>query len=258
VNGYPAVSYYDINNGKLKFVRATNASGTTWGTPMRPVSNIEFFGNYTSMISAGTGAAIAYYSSEHFLPFFVTSLDFALPVTFTHFAARWKNTAVQLDWQVADESGIGRYVIERSADGINFSTLTAITATNTHGIHSYNYQDESPLPGTNYYRIRIEEAAGGVRYSSIVTLKAGNNATQYVNVYPNPVKNNTLQFEASLPAGVYKIQVMNSAGVEVMKTVYQHSGGTVVQALPISQITNGIYHLIINGNKARITASFVR
>jgi hypothetical protein len=211
------------------------------------------------MISTGAGAGIAYYSTTNQLPYYVTTLDFALSVTFTHFEARWKNTAVQLDWQVADESSIERYTIERSADGKNFSTLAAVAANNTHGSHSYNYLDASPLPGTNYYRIRIEEATGGVRFSSIVTLKSDDNTTQYISVQPNPVKNNVLQFEASLPAGAYKLQVINSAGVTVMSASYQHNGGMAIQTIPVrSQLPSGVYHLVITGNKMKVVSSFVK
>jgi hypothetical protein len=111
----------------------------------------------------------------------------------------------------------------------------------------------------NYYRIRIEETTGGVRYSSIVTLKGSDNASQYISVQPNPVKNNVLQFEASLPAGAYKLQVINSAGVIVMSTSYQHNGGIAVQTLPVrSPITSGVYHLVISGNKTRVVSSFVK
>jgi hypothetical protein len=33
VNGNPAIAHYDDTNGDLRYVRATNASGTAWGTP---------------------------------------------------------------------------------------------------------------------------------------------------------------------------------------------------------------------------------
>ena len=165
-----------------------------------------------------------------------------MPVTLTSFDARWKNTTAQLDWQVADESSIERYGIERSADGNKFSALGIVAATNTHGNHNYTYLDASPLPGTNYYRLRIEEAGGNIRYSAIATLKSGNTATQYVSVYPNPLKNNTLKYEASLPVGAYKLQVINSVGVTVMSRPYQHNGGTAVQTIPVpSQIIKGVY-----------------
>jgi len=34
VNGNPAIAAYDATRGNLLFIRATNASGTAWGTPV--------------------------------------------------------------------------------------------------------------------------------------------------------------------------------------------------------------------------------
>jgi hypothetical protein len=62
-----------------------------------------------------------------------------------------------------------------------------------------------------------------------------------------------------LPAGTYKLQVINSAGVTVMSTRYQHNGGTAVKTLPVpSQLSKGLYHLVISDNKTRVTSSFVK
>ncbi|MCC7477362.1 PKD domain-containing protein [bacterium] len=34
VNGYPAICYFDVSNQRLRYVRATDAAGTGWGTPV--------------------------------------------------------------------------------------------------------------------------------------------------------------------------------------------------------------------------------
>jgi hypothetical protein len=212
------------------------------------------------MVTSGAGAAIVFFYGSRGLPYFTATTDFTiLPVTLTHIGAQWKNTAIQLNWQVADESNIDRYVIERSADGKTFSKLGSVTAVNEIHNHNYSYTDGSPLEGTNYYRLRIEETTGTVRYSTIVSLKANSTAGENLSVYPNPVRNNSLQFEASLPAGAYKLKVVNSAGVEVMSVNYQHGGGMAVQTLPVPhKITKGVYHLVISSSKVRVTTTFIK
>lgn len=39
VNGNPAMSYYDVTNQDLMYVRANDVNGTSWGTPVRVVSS---------------------------------------------------------------------------------------------------------------------------------------------------------------------------------------------------------------------------
>ncbi len=58
INGNPAVSYYGIQN--LRYVRATNAFGSAWNTPV----TIDITGNvgeYTSLKEVNGNPAIAYY-----------------------------------------------------------------------------------------------------------------------------------------------------------------------------------------------------
>jgi hypothetical protein len=61
VNGNPAISYYDISNNDLKYVRATDASGTTWGTPLVVDGLSGDVGQYTSLMIVNGNPAISYY-----------------------------------------------------------------------------------------------------------------------------------------------------------------------------------------------------
>jgi hypothetical protein len=222
--------------------------------------SISATGQYTSKISQGTGAAIAYYDTSEVSSYFVASTDFvSLPVTLTHIAGQWKNTAIQLSWQVADESNIEEYVVERSGDGRTFLALGTVAATNDIGTKNYSYPDASPLTGTNFYRLRIIENTGAARYSSIVIMKAASDVGQHLSIYPNPVKGNTIQYEVNLPAGEYTLKVVNSAGIAVTTGIYKHSGGIIVNVLPVSSIIPaGLYHLIISNNKAQVSTHFVK
>lgn len=62
VEGNPAVSYYDVTNGDLKYARATDATGGTWGTPIA-VETSGDVGRFTSLAIADGNPAIAYYDN---------------------------------------------------------------------------------------------------------------------------------------------------------------------------------------------------
>ncbi len=64
VGGNPAVSYYDATNNDLKFVRATDANGTTWGTPVT-LDATGFVGSYTSLAIVDGNPAISYYDGTN-------------------------------------------------------------------------------------------------------------------------------------------------------------------------------------------------
>jgi len=59
VDGNPAIAYYDNTRGDLKYVRATNVSGTDWGTPIF-VDTTGDMGQFASLQVVNGFPAIAY------------------------------------------------------------------------------------------------------------------------------------------------------------------------------------------------------
>jgi hypothetical protein len=63
VGGNPAISYYDATDEELKYVRATNANGTAWGSPVTvDGTGTEDVGQYTSLAVVNGNPAISYHS----------------------------------------------------------------------------------------------------------------------------------------------------------------------------------------------------
>jgi len=63
VNGNPAISYYDVSNTALRYIRATNASGTAWGGALTvDGAGGPNVGQYTSLAVIAGNPAISYYS----------------------------------------------------------------------------------------------------------------------------------------------------------------------------------------------------
>ncbi len=60
VNGNPAISYYDWGNDDLKYVRASDASGGSWGSPLT-LDSAGFVGEYTSLAVVNDFPAISYF-----------------------------------------------------------------------------------------------------------------------------------------------------------------------------------------------------
>ncbi|MCX6317629.1 MAG: T9SS type A sorting domain-containing protein [Bacteroidetes bacterium] len=120
-----------------------------------------------------------------FSGFFLQSTNTPLPVKLVSFTGKLNSDkTVTLNWKVAEQQDISTYTIERSNDGVLYSPVNAVNATNTD-----NYTILDPMPGTgkNYYRLKITENTGKVIFSNviIINLKAG----IVISLYPNPVSN---------------------------------------------------------------------
>jgi hypothetical protein len=87
-----------------------------------------------------------------------------LPVKLLSFDAYDQRVSVLLKWKVASEINFAFYQVERSSDGSAFRPIARIAAT---GSSDYNYNDQEPLNGTSYYRLRMVDYDGRFTFSSI-------------------------------------------------------------------------------------------
>ncbi|UAY52024.1 T9SS type A sorting domain-containing protein [Ferruginibacter albus] len=107
-----------------------------------------------------------------------------VPIKLLSFTAQAKEKNVLISWQTTAEINLKEYTIERSTDGITFTKIALVNASNDN---SYSFIDEYPYSGTNYYRLKSIDNNGEYTYSDIA--KVSFQFSQYIlTVYPNPVK----------------------------------------------------------------------
>jgi len=96
------------------------------------------------------------------------------------------NTNV-INWVTVTEINMSYFLVERSYDGVNFSSLGRVNAQRAPGLGSYEWRDDNHLPGYNYYRLRMVDIGGQSRFSSVVRVYTGNYKDNKLLVSPNPV-----------------------------------------------------------------------
>lgn len=120
-------------------------------------------------------------------------------------------TSAKLSWHIANESAINSYVIERSADGVRFSSL-ASTMVITGNLGNYTFTDDKITANekTVYYRIRGNEQSGKYVYSatkavSFVSLE------QTAGIYPNPAVSQAI---VTIPGAneLVRVHILDNAG----------------------------------------------
>lgn len=181
-----------------------------------------------------------------------------LPVNFANVKAYSKGTGVQLDWSNMTETDVLNYVVERSSNGVDFTTVANVMAKqNDGGKADYSFYDATPA-AVNYYRIQSLEGNNSKKYSVIV--KVDTKATKAdVVLYPNPVTGNTLSLQATaLDKGQYTVRVMSANGQQVFAKSMTHAGGAVTSSIELpSTVKPGMYTLQIAGGNTTINKSFI-
>ena len=104
------------------------------------------------------------------------------------FSGQWKNGNIQLSWQMADETDMSYYIVERSTDGVVFTPVQQIEATGGT-LNTYTATDTHVPAGVVYYRIQMVEESGSMSYSNIISFNDVN--TQPFSVYPSLITGNT-------------------------------------------------------------------
>jgi len=164
-----------------------------------------------------------------------------LPVSLLNFSAKKNNSSIDINWTTDDESGMSHYELQRSSDGRSFSNIQSVQSRNSVSRANYSANDNKPLNGIAYYRLKMVEVDGSATYSKIVSVQfaTGN----LITIYPTLWKKGTM-LNISNPNNVkLTAYFFNSAG--------QHLGisTTINSSLPTSILNNQkgiIYFKIIN------------
>jgi len=204
-------------------IDASNASNSIIVQPIIEDQSAKGYWSYT-------------FTFSEFSLFALVSPLVALPVDLVSFTAAKQGTAARLSWTSANETNFRNYEVERSADGVTYTVIGVVAATGGPGREqSYQFVDNAPHSGKNYYRLKMNNTNGTFKTSEVRTLNfTGNNA---FTMSPNPAQNKiTLQFDAVINNGTIRISNQQGQLVKQLRTT-----GALKTDINISELAAGVY-----------------
>ena len=102
------------------------------------------------------------------------------PANLVFFNIEGVNGMPKLVWTTASETNMQSFVIEKSADAVNFAPIASVAATNTQTAANYNYTDSVYTIGRLYYRIKMVEQNNSAAYSQV---RIFSNQGSYIGYY---------------------------------------------------------------------------
>ncbi|MCC7402124.1 MAG: choice-of-anchor J domain-containing protein [Chitinophagaceae bacterium] len=192
-------------------------------------------------------------ASDHLPVYSRFDIQQVLPVTLVNFSGKAVENSVLLTWTTAAEFNNDRFLVQRSTDGINFITIGIVKGAGTaSGLHSYQYTDNNPVSGANYYRLIQEDIDGRPTVSGTIRINFSANEMASLRVYPNPVsRNGQVTLALANAAGVYNVTVFSVTGNVVLKA--QGSLESINRSVndQLGKLNSGIYMLqLSNGMKS--------
>jgi hypothetical protein len=164
-----------------------------------------------------------------------------LPVRFTSFTVTADGCKALLEWQTGMEQNNSHFLVERSSNGTQFTTIARVEAAgNSNATNTYKFTDEAPVSGVTYYRITQVDFDGKYSGTDIKAIRIQcNGSAVALKAYPNPARS---QVNIQSGKAIAQVNVVAASGQTVMKYVpSQNQGGTF--SLNIQHIQNGIYLL---------------
>lgn len=205
---------------------------------------------------------VSYDSVNNFMPkgspdYSVTFTNGSLPLLVTSFTGVYANGTDHLTTSVTNVVNVKEIDLQKSFDGIHFIYLGSMAGGNVVP-GTYNYNDVNPLPGNNYYRLKVIDIDGLSSYSNVVLL---NNSKQHlITCYPNPVTESmTIEFNNVLP-GSYKLVLTDIEGKTIQSGTISILGNSETRILSFSGYAPGNYILSVidNGGNRIINKKIVK
>lgn len=178
-----------------------------------------------------------------------------LAADFIQTRAQALNKGAYLSWVVANENNIKNYDIERSFDGIGFSSIGSVNAKNLAEAY-YNFTDPDKINGNVYFRIKMIDKNGLYKYSNVQFLSSA------IDFEVKSIKNpftNIITAELIVPRdGLLNMSLYNGRGQLIkMQQVAVVKGINTVQLDKIDN-PNGIYYLSLDFNNETIKRKLVK
>ena len=154
------------------------------------------------------------------------------------------NGNVLLKWTTISEHNHKYFSIEHSSDGVNYTVIGQISSLgNTSNGFSYEFMDNKPATGKNFYRLKLVDISASHKYSDIRIVQVNPRYQGRLIVFPNPaVSTITMQLNVedneAIKVGIYD----GTGNMALSKTCIIQNQKI---ELDIESLTTGVYAIVI-------------
>lgn len=256
----------NFNGDPTKFARIKLLSFPDFGTSGNSLFGLSFNGSdvadFVNPFYSITTISVATNSAVDASIVETTGLV-PLPVKFLSFNAVKNNNTALLNWAVENEDGMTlNYEVEKSINGVDFSTVTSINALNNgRAGNSYNFTIDNlsaiRATGIIYFRIKQIDRDGRFVYTQIRSVRLDGKALA-IGVYPNPIRtvaNVSFDLESNVKVAV---SVTDASGKQVLANQIQGFKGNNITKLDMTKFASGSYTLKVQAGEEVKVISIVK
>ncbi|HUH75400.1 MAG TPA: T9SS type A sorting domain-containing protein [Chitinophagales bacterium] len=182
-----------------------------------------------------------------------------LPIELLSFTGYNKERVNVLNWSTASEMNTEYFAIERSSNGKVWTEIGSVSANGFSKIPiHYEYVDNFPLNGHNYYRLKVIDFDNTYEFSQIINISIDSHEEKVsgiLAVYPNPSSGIFYIVINSTSSYVGKLEVINIHGQSMAAFEKAIVKGENVTKLDLKLLPAGTYILVSTDDKGNRTES---
>jgi len=165
-----------------------------------------------------------------------------LPTTLTEFKGTSFGHYNLLNWSTEKEIDNDYFELERSADGINFAKIATIDAIGVSSmLQHYQYSDNQPINGWNYYRLKQVDNNSAYQYSSTIALYNGNDEVG-IKLQPNPATDKvSFDYIGADINAEFKVEIVDVSGRKLFVKEYTPTNSRVQETISTKDFSSGVY-----------------
>jgi hypothetical protein len=175
---------------------------------------------------------------------YTINVSIVLANTLSSFTGQSTDEGNLLTWVSYNETATTNFTVQRSVDGINFTSIGDVAGSGNGSTVNHSFTDISPIPNTpNSYRLEWTDGNGNIAYSNIVTLAASSMST-VVDISPNPFRDQLTVRLSLSQAEPVTIRVLDSRGMLLKQGQYQGAKGpNAIEVNGLSALPASVYFI---------------
>ena len=181
-----------------------------------------------------------------------------LPITLVYFNGSKTIGGNLLSWKINSTSSNMSFQVERSADSRNYAAIGSLSADQNRAVTPFDFTDNKPVAGINYYRIKITDVDGKVSYTNVVAINNKVSGIEIIGLQPTLVQNDAMLYIAAAKAGKLEISVTDMTGKKLKAQTISVVEGENKVTMNFGSLAAGIYNLSSINESGKSTIRFVK
>jgi hypothetical protein len=252
ISGITAPSYLRLTKNGSTFTAWTSADGVVW-TQVGPTINLGF-GMNTNVVG---GMAITSHNNAQLSVATIDNVleqNSPLAIKLSSFTAQnINNQYVALEWTTSMEQNNNYFIVQRSADGVQFADLLNVPGIGNSVLPTnYSARDNAPLQGINYYRLKSVDFDGKYTFSPVLIVRFGSQVAPML--FPNPASTFFTVVAGQEP--MKDITIFDMTGKSVRRATV--GPGTTVVKFYSGDMTPGVYLVQITTSRQAYVKKLIR